>query len=633
MRNWRTRSLSLPILVVALLALLLLAVLQVIWIGQLSQNAHERMQANANAGAARLSEEFDREIVRAYLDLQMDATTIRQNDWSSYQKRYEAWKLATKYPSLVETIYLAEIGRNGAIALLEYNPEKGTFAQRSWTPEFTGLLTSLNTTYKTRRVEGDLIVGNSPVPIAEDLPALVIPVARPWLMSPQQIESTNLLELNADVIIGGGIFTRTRRPCLNCSSEGPLFAYTVVKLNTRALATEIIPTLAQRHLGAGGLNDYNLMIVSRSSPETVIYQSDSAAPAPLAAADATADMLTLRLDEFNRLLVEIGRDQAQSSHLRIAIGVVGTNSTPVIEGADQSGWQLRLTHKAGSLDAAVASLRLRNLLISFGSILLLGTALAMIVVSTRRAQRIARQKVEFVAAISHELRTPISVICSAGANLADGLVEDPERTRQYGALVIREGRRLAEMVDQTVAFAAAQSDRARMDWRQIDPRDLAQQALAAFRGPIEEAGMAVEYRSEPNLPPVYADVQAMQRAVHNLIGNAVKYAAAGGWLRVTVSCERAERRSEVVISVADRGPGIAPGDLPHIFEPFYRGRDAVDSQIHGSGLGLSLVKLAADAAGGRVEVVSEPGAGAIFTLRLPTAARPMGQRAAEIPIT
>jgi two-component system, OmpR family, sensor histidine kinase SenX3 len=632
MRNWRTRSLSLPILVVALLALLLLAMLQVIWINQLSQNAQERMQASASAGAARLSEDFDREVVRAYLDLQMDATAIRQNDWSSYRQRYEAWKVASKYPTLVETIYLAEIGRNGAIALLEFNPERGTFTPRSWTTEFTGLLTSLNTTYKTRRVEGDLIVGNSPVPIAEDLPALVIPVARPWLMSPQQVESTNLLELNADVIIGGGIFTRSRRPCLNCGSEGPLFAYTIVKLNTKALANEIIPALAQRHLGGDGLTDYNLTIVSRRDPTTIIYQSDNS-PTPLATPDATADLLTLRLDEFNRLMVEIGRDQEQPSHLRIAIGVVGTNSTAVIEGADQSGWQLRLSHKAGSLEAAVASLRLRNLLISFGSILLLGSALAMIVVSTRRVQRIARQKVEFVAAISHELRTPISVICSAGSNLADGLVEDPERTRQYGALVVREGRRLAEMVDQTVAFASAQSERVRMDWRHIDARDLVEQSLATFRMQIEEAEMAVEYRSAPNLPLIYADVQALQRAVHNLIGNAVKYAPSGGWLRVTVSSERSERRNDVVISVADHGPGIAPHDLPHIFEPFYRGRDAIDSQIYGSGLGLSLVKLAADAAGGRVEVVSEQGTGAIFTLRLPAATRQVERQVAKIPTT
>ena len=90
-------------------------------------------------------------------------------------------------------------------------------------------------------------------------------------------------------------------------------------------------------------------------------------------------------------------------------------------------------------------------------------------------------------------------------------------------------------------------------------------------------------------------------------------------MRVAVCDERSDRRVEVVISVQDRGPGIKPADLPHIFDPFYRGRDAIDSQIYGSGLGLSLVKLAAEAHDGCVEVISQPGEGCTFMLRLPAA--------------
>ena len=292
-----------------------------------------------------------------------------------------------------------------------------------------------------------------------------------------------------------------------------------------------------------------------------------------------------------------------------------------MEGSGASGWQLRLNHKSGSLEAAVANLRFRNLAISFGTILLLGLALAMIVISTRRLQRLARAKVEFVAAISHELRTPLSVICSAGANLADGLIDDPARARQYGALIIREGRRLSEMVDQTVAFAGASSERARPERRTVAPREVVERALSASRDLIEEQGITLEYHSDPHVPLLRADVEALQRAIHNLIVNALKYAADGGWVRVSVSAERTQRRSMIVISVADRGPGISAAELSQVFDPFYRGQRAIDEQIHGSGLGLSLVKMAAEAHGGQVEVSSRLGAGCIFTIRLP-AARP-----------
>jgi signal transduction histidine kinase len=114
-----------------------------------------------------------------------------------------------------------------------------------------------------------------------------------------------------------------------------------------------------------------------------------------------------------------------------------------------------------------------------------------------------------------------------------------------------------------------------------------------------------------------ADVESLQRAVHNLIVNAIKYAADGGWLKVSISIEQTDRNRTVLISVADRGPGIASSELAQIFEPFYRGQHAVEAQIHGSGLGLSLVKMAAEAHGGQIEVATRPGAGCIFTIRIP----------------
>jgi two-component system phosphate regulon sensor histidine kinase PhoR len=131
---------------------------------------------------------------------------------------------------------------------------------------------------------------------------------------------------------------------------------------------------------------------------------------------------------------------------------------------------------------------------------------------------------------------------------------------------------------------------------------------------FRDAGITLDKHIDPNLPPILADRSAMIRALQNLIGNALKYGNQGNWLSV-----RAEAAgSDVLISVEDRGAGISPVDLPHIFEPFYRAAAVVDAQIQGSGLGLALVKQVVDAHHARINVDSTLQKGTTFTIILPT---------------
>jgi two-component system phosphate regulon sensor histidine kinase PhoR len=122
-----------------------------------------------------------------------------------------------------------------------------------------------------------------------------------------------------------------------------------------------------------------------------------------------------------------------------------------------------------------------------------------------------------------------------------------------------------------------------------------------------------------DLPPVLGDAPALRSAVQNLVANAVKYGGRDRWVGVRAQHVRERRKSEVRITVTDHGPGIPASELPHIFEPFYRGAEALEKQIHGNGLGLSLVRRIVTAHGGRVSVATKPGSGTAFTISLPVA--------------
>jgi signal transduction histidine kinase len=244
----------------------------------------------------------------------------------------------------------------------------------------------------------------------------------------------------------------------------------------------------------------------------------------------------------------------------------------------------------------------------------------LIVVSTRRAQNLARQQMEFVAAVSHELRTPVSVIGAAAGNLADGVVDDPQRVRKYGETIQGEARRLAETVERVLQLAGIAAGRAAAAQTPVSPIDLVHESLAACGTEIDNAGFNVDVAIADNLPTVVGDVAALKSALQNLISNAVKYGGNARWVRVSARRDRGSgSRDQVLFAVEDRGMGIGAEDRKHIFEPFYRGRDAVSQQIQGSGLGLNLVMRIAEAHGGRVSVTSEPGKGSTFTLSLPAA--------------
>jgi signal transduction histidine kinase len=135
----------------------------------------------------------------------------------------------------------------------------------------------------------------------------------------------------------------------------------------------------------------------------------------------------------------------------------------------ETRWVLMAKHRSGSLEAAVAAVRTRNLIVSSSILLLLTVVIGLIAVSARRSQNLARQQMEFVAAVSHELRTPVSVIGAAAGNLADGVVGDPQRVRS-GETIQGEARRLGETVERVLQLAGIAAGHARAAQTPISPR-------------------------------------------------------------------------------------------------------------------------------------------------------------------
>jgi signal transduction histidine kinase len=614
------RRASLLWLSLAMLVLLAgMAVLQYRWLGQVSAAERQRMQTSLEERVSQFAAEFDRDVARAFFWLQVDAEALQQRDWTRYADRHDRWLATSAHPQLVLEIWVFTAEGES----LRFDPSSRTFGPADPEPLLAPIL-------EEARGGGRQPPGSSAMfrwnrAMREEIPAIVVPVSQILMFNATSRDQRVRLE-HRHALAHGGL--------------------TVIRLDEDYIRTSLLPSLAERYFTGGDGIEYHVRIASRDDGREIFAYGPPIGQAG-GAPDATGELFDVRLDAIADLtaaarlpLLEGGGPEPPPGGRRIVLTPPNDGTAPPVpfdrriavnvlqqnpsaggpERLQSAGprWRLTLRHKAGSLDAAVGAARRRNLALSGGVLALLASSIIMLVVSTQRASRLAAQQMEFVAAVSHELRTPLAVIRSAGENLADGVVDTPDQVKQYGDLVRREGRRLTMMVEQVLTFAGMRAGDG-LRRRPEAVSELIECALQETSAELERAGLSVDRTVPPDLPAACVDRDAIVRALANLLGNAAKYATQGGWVGITASAG-AGNRGELEITVADRGPGIAPEDLPHIFEPFYRAASVVATQIHGTGLGLSLVAAIASAHGGRVTVRSAAGTGTAFTLHLPQAA-------------
>jgi two-component system phosphate regulon sensor histidine kinase PhoR len=223
---------------------------------------------------------------------------------------------------------------------------------------------------------------------------------------------------------------------------------------------------------------------------------------------------------------------------------------------------------------------------------------------------------DFVANVSHELKTPLSAIRAYAETLRDGALEDKPAAERFVARMIEQSRRLQALLDDLLTLSRLENLEERPQPEPVDLMPILRRAVEVVEEPARARNVEVLLQ-EPAAPPppVWGDRESLERLATNLLDNAVKYNREGGRVAVTVEVGP----PELVLEVADTGIGIPEESVPRLFERFYRVDKGRARDEGGTGLGLAIVKHVAQSGGGRVEVESELGVGTVFRVHLPLA--------------
>jgi two-component system, OmpR family, phosphate regulon sensor histidine kinase PhoR len=256
-------------------------------------------------------------------------------------------------------------------------------------------------------------------------------------------------------------------------------------------------------------------------------------------------------------------------------------------------WRLNVSLlSAEELAASAARRRVLEMVLVGLSGLVVIAGMVVVVVAAGRERKLSALKSDFVANVSHELKTPLSLVRMFAELLQSGRVDSDEKKRQYLQIILSESERLSALIENVLDFAKVERGKSGYDFVDCTLGEVVARAVEACRVRAEREQVELDLEVEPGLPVVRADERAIEIAVINLVDNALKYAKDSNRVRI-----RVRRNGKVAeLSVTDSGAGIPADDRKRIFERFVRGRGT--KQVRGSGIGLAIVKHIAAAHGG-----------------------------------
>jgi signal transduction histidine kinase len=539
-----------------------LAVLQYRWTGEISRSEQQRLKANVTTSVRGFDQEFSYDFERLCEAFEIGPEVPQANLESRIVRQQSDWERVASRPALLAGIDIWKL-EEGHAGFKSFEDSGKRFVEATW-PERLGSLRPYlerQAELLNARVIGDRQAIYYPWTFLGSAPALIRPIFH--------------LENAQDMYV-------------------QLQGFLILEFNKEFLEKQYVPELVVRHFGEPRVTSFGVAVRTMNAPYRTIYASSATSPASSSAPDAAVNLVESVAEEARR-----------------------RGHAPLQATAENDQWQLVVQDPAGSVDVGVAQWRRRNLAISFGLLAVLAGTMVLLFSVARRAERLANLQMEFVAGVSHELCTPLAVINSAAENIVDGVVEGTAQVQEYGTIIREQGRRLERLVDEVLLFAAGRVGRLGYELRPTEVVPILEQSLSASEAMLRDEGFTFHKEISPQLPFVVADPEAFGKCVENLISNAMKYSGQNRWVALRAGSVLNEGSPEVQISVEDKGIGISPADLAHVFEPFYRAESVRDGQVRGVGLGLYLVKRMMEAMGGRVSVFSKHSKGSIFTLHFP----------------
>ncbi|MCU0425124.1 MAG: HAMP domain-containing histidine kinase [Candidatus Kapabacteria bacterium] len=622
----RIKSPLLWMIVILLAIVPLLAWLQWRWIGEISDREAQRLRMNVRTASIYAASNFNQHVLALQRAFPMNDMADNVQDYApTLAELWKAWKQDGD-TLLVEGLYIVKsekAGKNEAAHFATYRFDADREAFQPINTNETPTLFFEN----TPRIPISRIISG--------LQALAVPILPTRLQTPPSgiisEEIPGMLKSGAHGLsppqFGGGMGEMGSGAMMAIMFSGIKPDVLMVRFDTNYLRKTLLPEIMNTHFQKSSYHwaiinrqDRTVLCSSEESLHTEMFaKADFSVPMGFVPPRAPGPMGKALASVFARLPIAIATEQdTNTMDFSSLLPSIRQGNLPL--GLDSALAQsllgvaeLRVVAAAGSVEQEVAAFRQRNLLVSGGILLILAVGLVVVLLAVMRSERLAEQQMRFVAGVSHEIRTPIAVLQSAGENLADGIVKTPEQAQRYGMVMKREITRLLEMTEKTLSFAGIQAGKRTLDRQSASIQALMDETLSRNADFLQGEGFTVKTQIERGLPMLPIDTRALNSVLDNLITNAVKYSTG----RQEIVMKAQKQGSMLVLSVQDFGRGIALKDQKHVFEPFFRTNDVINAQIHGTGLGLAIVQYLVKQHGGYVSVESELGRGTTFFVKLP----------------
>ncbi len=622
---------------IMIVALITLAVLQYHWLGSVSDAEKKRLEENLEASTENFVSDLNRGFSSLNQTFKIQISTGESDVEQLLEQSFLNWLSTAEYPQLVDSVFFVEdvYGSNPIVNI--FNTDPARLLEFRETKHITNWIGEQKKSKKHASNSFDLIRS----PEFGDPTLIAVPVQLLDLITVENESSGKNMQVSLNIDQGDDVV--------------------LLQLDDEVIKNEIIPDIAKTYFSESYEDQYHISIVKEDKDSSIsrsvyltTYEGDDI-PEPdykknlrkidfssvfiiqTDADGANVNPFLNGIDSLSRKLKSIEISDKSSSVRSIALSNETrrlsyksaqkdsiftakrdtTINTSFSADFTTAGWQFWLSFKEGSLDTFVSKAKNRNLAISFGILLILGFCVGMIVLYSKRSQDLAEKQMLFVAGVSHELRTPLTVIRSAAENLNEGVIQSEERKKEYARLMLKEGRRLSDMVDQIMEFSGIQSGKKVYQFSDFEIKSFVEEINAECRTLLEEQEMTLEYSVHTSKDYIFADRDALFLAIGNLIQNAIKFS--NGSKLVSLKVEQLEYRSDnaVRFQVIDNGIGIPEEEQKQIFEPFFRGTRSVKDQVKGNGIGLSLVQKVALAHNGEVTLRSKSGKGSVFSLIIP----------------